>query len=205
MEIGGLIRYSSETGEELPLENILKNNDYTLEITDWLTNLYNERYGTFKHCLYYRMLYIYDNTGKYTSEKFISDFTTRINDFKTLSLSNFSELEDDEIIEKISNSKKSQAVENDKHCVCAINISEYSEITEPHHIIECCKDIYYFGGDYDYKDTVRSFDVTFVFISSCLPEASQIGSIYDKHTLIITPEVFKSIDIGKIWLSLKGS
>ena len=43
-EIGGLIRYSEETGDPLTVEEILSKNDYEKEITDWLANIYNQFY-----------------------------------------------------------------------------------------------------------------------------------------------------------------
>jgi len=46
-EIGGLIRYSDETGEELPVDEILARNDYRKELKDWLVSVYNNIYNTY--------------------------------------------------------------------------------------------------------------------------------------------------------------
>jgi hypothetical protein len=55
-----------------------------------------------------------------------------------------------------------------------------------------------------YYDREYSLDVSFVFFSRFLPEQTKIGSIYDKHILTVTPEILESLDMVKMWRSIRG-
>jgi len=70
-EIGGLIRYSDETGEELSLDEILARNDYRKELKDWLISVYNNIHDTYDPC-FDRLLYIYDKNNIYMGKDFIN-------------------------------------------------------------------------------------------------------------------------------------
>jgi len=197
-EIGGLIRYSEETGEQLTVDEIIKINDYNKEMKDWVSGLFHfDNY-------YYRMLYIYDKTNKYKSKDFVNDFSSIFEGISLFDLNDFSLLSKEENYQKLMVENKYTSCRNNIHCICAIDIGKYSEKIEAHDIIEYCKDIYYRGrNEYDYSDIVRKFDVAFVFVSSVLPEQAKIGYFIDKHFLLITPEKLKSIDIKKIWQDFK--
>ena len=191
-EIGGLIRYSVETGEPLTVDEIFKINDYKKEITDWISGIF------YFNSFYQRMLYIYDETGKYTSNDFLNDFSASFEGINLFSINDFSLLANEDNYQKLMVENKYSSKRN-KHCICVIDIGEYSDKVEAHDIIEYCKDIYGFGTEYDYSDIVKKFDVAFVFISNVLPEQTKIGSMYDKHFLIISPDILKTMDIGNIW------
>jgi len=56
---------------------------------------------------------------------------------------------------------------------------------------------------FEHPGYIYNPSVSYIFISSVIPELTKIGSMYDKYFLIITPEILKSIDISKIWRNLK--
>jgi len=197
-EIGGLIRYSEETGEQLSVDEIIKINDYNKEMKDWVSGLFH--YDNF----YHRMLYIYDKTNKYKSKDFIKDYSSIFEGITTFGLNDFSLLEKEENYQRLMVENKLTAYSDKIHCICVIDIGAYSEEIEAHIIIEYCKDIYYYSSkDYDYSDIVKNFDVAFVFVSNVLPEQAKLGSFTEKYFLLITPEKLKTIDIKKIWQDLK--
>ena len=190
-EIGGLIRYSHETGEALSVDEILRANDYNREIRDWLESL---RYG---HS-FDRMLYIYDKTGQYTGNNFMRDYEKTFYELYIHYIDKFANIVDDDILELFSEIK-TQYCKN----IFVLDISNYDNIIESHHFIECCKDSYYDRGEYDYTDIVRKNDFTIVFVSHYLPEQTKIGSMYDKHFLIITPEILETLDLPKTWKEIR--
>jgi predicted RNA-binding Zn-ribbon protein involved in translation (DUF1610 family) len=133
-EIGGLIRYSVETGEQLTVDEILKSNDYKKEITDWISSIF------YFNGFYERMLYIYDKTSKYTSKDFLNEFSASFKGIDLFGINDFSLLANKENYQKFMIENKYSSKKN-LHCICAIDIGEYSEKIEAHDIIEYCKDI----------------------------------------------------------------
>jgi RNA polymerase subunit RPABC4/transcription elongation factor Spt4 len=202
-EIGGLIRYSEQTGGRLSLDEIFAKNDHEKEITDWLASVSNGVNDTCLSC-FDRMLYIYDKTQSYSSHRFISDFSSVFEGIYIHKVDDFEFLTDDKNLEILS-AKEKHPSNNYKHCLCTIDIREYSQETEAHDFLEGCKDIYYFNLTDDRAKIIRKLDVSFVFISGFLPEQTKLGTIYDKYFLTITPEILKSVEISKIWKKLKKS
>jgi predicted RNA-binding Zn-ribbon protein involved in translation (DUF1610 family) len=201
-EIGGLIRYSEQTGVRLGLDEMFEKNDYIREITDWLASVSNDVNHTYLSC-FDRMLYIYDKTQSYSSRRFVAEFSSVFEGIYIHKVDEFEMLTDERNLEILSTMEK-HPFNNDKHCLCAIDIKEYSqETTEAHDFLEGCKDIYYCNLSDDLAKIIQKLDVSFIFISGFLPEQTKIGTIYDKYFLTITPEILKSVDISKIWKNLK--
>jgi len=203
-EIGGLIRYSEETGELLSVEEILSLNDYNKEMTDWLSSIYNnipDYYGGYPS--FDRMLYIYDKKGKYSVKDFKSHFGKILNDIYIHTVPDFYLLSSDENLE-ILQDKEQHPPKNYQHCLCAIGIEPSDEKTESH--VEFMGEWGHYNPkfkSYYYPGRIYEPDVSYVFISSVIPELTKIGSMYDKYFLIISPEILNTIDISKIWHNLK--
>jgi RNA polymerase subunit RPABC4/transcription elongation factor Spt4 len=205
-EIGGLIRYSEETGEPLTVNEILSVNDYVKEITDWLSNIYN---SVFSNTYYYnlypcfdRMLYIYDKTGSYSVNDFKSHFGKVLNDIYIHTVPDFYHLSSDDNL-YILEDKEQHPPKNYKHCICAIGIEPAEVETVDHEEFKGEWGHYHPKYEsYEHPGYIYKLDVSYIFVSSVTPELSQIGSVYDKYFLIITPEILKSIDIEKIWQGL---
>jgi RNA polymerase subunit RPABC4/transcription elongation factor Spt4 len=196
-EIGGLIRYSAKTGETLSVEDILKINDYKKEITDWISGIFG--YNSF----YQRMLYIYDKSKKFKGKDFLTEYSDYLEGINIYHIEDFKLLADE-------NNYKKLMVENPfssrphKHCICVIDIDKFNENVEAHAIIEYCKDFYGLGAEYDYSDVVRKFDVSFVFVSSFLPEETKICNYNDKYCLLVSPEILRTLEIDEIWKEFMG-
>jgi len=201
-EIGGLIRYSEETGEPLTVEEILSKNDYVKEITDWLSNIYNSIY-TGCYPAFDRMLYIYDTTGSYSVKDFKSQFEKIFDDIFIHTVSDFYSLSSDDNL-YILEEKEKHPPKYYQHCLCVIGIKPAEVETINHEE---------FKGEWGhYHPKFKSYerpgyiykpDVSYIFVSKVIPELSQIGSMYDKYFLIITPQILQSIDISNIWQTLK--
>jgi len=202
-EIGGLIRYSEDTGEPLTVEEILSKNDYVKEITDWLSGIYNEIYDWYFPSFTDRMLYIYDKTGKYTVNDFKAHFGNILDDIYIHTVPDFNYFFSDAHYVVLED-KEEHPPNNYRHCLCAIGIKPYETMTDYHRI---------FLGEWShYNPKFRSFEhpdyiykpsVSYIFISSVIPELTKIGSMYEKYFLIISPEILQSLDISKIWKNLK--
>jgi hypothetical protein len=200
-EIGGLIRYSEETGEPLPLNELLNKNNYEKEIADWLAGIYNAVYGGYIPC-YDRMLYVYDQSKTYTADNFATDFHDVLENIFIHRINDFIFLKEDENLDILSDKEK-HPPKNYIHCLCIIDIWDYDDETDAHDILNERKGRYRPKIRSYYYDREYELDVSFVFISRFLPEQAKIGSIYDKYILIITPEILKSLDIAKMWRNLK--
>jgi len=200
-EIGGLIRYSEETGDPLTVEEILSKNDYEKEVTDWLANIYNQFYTGY-YPAFDRMLYIYDKTGKYTVDDFKSHFGKVLDEIYIHTVSDFYQLSSDDNL-YILEEKDKHPPKNYKHCLCVVGIEPAVEETIDHETFK--------GKWGHYNPTFESYerdghiykpDVSYIFVSSVIPDLAQIGSIHDRYFLLISPEILNSIDISKIWKNL---
>jgi len=200
-EIGGLIRYSEETGEPLTVEEILLKNDYVKEITDWLSNIYNQIYTGY-YPVFDRMLYIYDKTGKYSVNDFKSHFGKVLKDIYIHTVQDFNHLSSDDNL-FILEEKDKHPPKNYQHCLCVIGIEPAEVETINHEIFKGEWGHYKHKFDsYERPEHIYKPDVSYIFVSSVIPDLSQIGSIYDKYFLIISPEILNSIDISKTWKTL---
>jgi len=200
-EIGGLIRYSEETGESLTVDEILSKNDYVKEITDWLSNIYNQIYSGY-YPAFDRMLYIYDKTGKYSVNDFKSHFGKVLNEIYIHTVPDFYHLSSDDNL-FILEEKDKHPPKNYKHCLCVIGIEPAEVETVDHETFKGEWGHYNPKFDsYERPGHIYKPDVSYIFVSKVTPELAQIGSIYDKYFLIITPEILNSIDISTIWTKL---
>jgi hypothetical protein len=200
-EIGGLIRYSEETGGLLLLDEIFDKNNYEKEITDWLASIYNAVCDGYITC-YDRMLYIYDQSEAYTYNNFITDFHDILENIFIHHIGDFVRLKEDENLDILSDTAKRYP---ENHNLCVIDIWDYDDGTDAHDIINECKGkhkpnikSYYYEREYE-------FDVSFLFILRFLPEQTKIRTTYDKYISTVTPKVLKSLDIAKIWKSIARS
>jgi len=200
-EIGGLIRYSEETGKELSLKKILDKNDYRKELKDWLKSIYNSIYDTGFSC-FNRLLYVYDKKGTFMAKDFIEYFRSMFEDQFMYELKIFDHLSYDENIDVLLDKEK-HLPKKEQHCFCVMNTFPNSEKTDANTIIEEYVGDYTPGMVSEYFDTIKKLNVTFVFVSSNLPEVSKIYDMYDKHILIVTPEKLNSINISKLWKQIK--
>jgi RNA polymerase subunit RPABC4/transcription elongation factor Spt4 len=201
IEIGGLIRYSEQTGEPLPIDEILTQNNYEKEIADWFTSIHNNANDGYLHC-FDRMLYIYDKAELYKINQVVDDFSKVLDDIYIYPLEEFSSLWDDSVLMALADNEKHPPL-NNQFCLCATYIPACEEETEAHEIIEECKGKYRPKIEGHYYQRKYELNVSFVFVSNVLPEVSKIGTIYDKHILTVTPEILKSLDISKLWKGLK--
>ena len=199
MEIGGLIRYSDKTGKPLTVDQIFTVNDYTKELKDWLKCLYSE--GT--DDTFHRLLYIYDKNGKYTGQNFIDTYLPILEDYPAHYISDFSKLTDDINIDILTTISKREQTSQDLHCICTIDINAYKERTVAHDVIKEYVYDYIPGYETDFFDIFRKISATFIFISSHLPEETKLYDMFDRHILIVSPEILKSVDIKKIWKEIK--
>jgi len=200
-EIGGLIRYSEETGEPLTVEEILSKNDYVKEITDWLSYIYNQIYTGY-YPAFDRMLYIYDKTGKYSVNDFKSHFRKVLKDIYIHTVPDFYHLSSDDNL-FILEEKDKHPPKNYQYCLCVIGIEPAEVETINHETFKGKWGHYNPKFDsYERPGHIYKPDVSYIFVSSVIPDLSQIGSMYDKYFLIISPEILNSIDISKIWKTL---
>jgi hypothetical protein len=200
-EIGGSIRYSEETGEPLPLNEMLNKNNYEKEITDWFVGIYNAAHGGYITC-YDRMLYKYDQLKTYTSDNFTVDFYDALKNIFVHRINDFVLLRDDENLYILSD-KERHSPKNYNHYLCVIDIWNYDNETYAHDILNKCKGRYKSKIKSYYYDRKYELDMSFVFISGLSPDQTKIGSIYDKCILIVTPVILGSVDIAKMWQNLK--
>jgi hypothetical protein len=202
-ENGGLIRYSEETGEPLPLIEMLNKNNYEIEIADWLAGIYNVVYGGYITC-YDGMLYIHDQSKTYTFDNFTSDFHDILENIFIHCIDDFVSRVEDENLDILSDTTK-HSPRNYGHCLCVIDIRDYNDETDAHEILNEGKGKYRQKIKSCHCDKRYELDVSFVFISRFLPAQTKIGSIYDKYILIVTTEMLKLLDIAKMWRKLKGT
>jgi hypothetical protein len=155
MEIGGLIRYSEDTGNELSLSEMLVRNNYGNALSDWLTDEHNALYKSYISC-YHRMLYICDKPNQFSINGFIKEIQDTIEGIYIYHLKDFNELPSDEVLELLSNQEKHPPAKY-KHCICLVEIGKYEKMCDAHSVIEGCLDKYISKIEYD-------LDVSFIFI-----------------------------------------
>jgi hypothetical protein len=147
-------------------------------------------------------LFIYDKTNKYSGKDFIEDFGTFFDKQFIHHITNFDLITDNVNLDILLNKEK-HLPNKKQHCLCVIDTHAFDEETEAHTIIHEYVGDYMPGDESNYFDIVRKLNVSFIFVSSKLPEDTKIYSMYDKHILIVTPEKLRSIDVGKLWKKIK--
>ena len=201
-EIGGLIRYSENTGEPLTVDQILSSNDYNKEITDWLKSIYNEAHNG-SYNTFYRLLFIYDKTGKYKGDDFVNDYKSIFENIPFHSISDFENLTDNNNITTLSSISKRNLLKAEKHCICTIDLDAYKEGIISHTVISEYVSDYTPGYESEFFKSFRNISATFIFFSSHLPEETKLYSMYDKHILIVSPEILKGFNLCKLWNDIK--
>jgi RNA polymerase subunit RPABC4/transcription elongation factor Spt4 len=195
MEIGGLIRYSEDTGKELSFTEMLIKNNYGNALSDWLSNEYNAVYNDYIPC-YRRMLYIYDSKKEFSIVGFAKEIQDTIEGIYIHHLKDFDALASDETLSILSDKEKHLPAKHE-YCICIIEIGKYEKMSKAHSVFEKCLDK--FISDLEYEP-----DVSFIFISQYLPEETKVRSIYDKRILAVTPEIVNSFSFKKVWGKIRN-